>query len=63
MGLFFQGIQHAQLQGSGDDSKHGLDQGSLCAAGGKGATNKAISSACLCVEQAGAVCRWPYSPL
>lgn len=57
LGLFFQGIQHAQLQGSGGTSKHGLDQGSQCAAGGKDVTNKAIPSACLCTEQAGAMQR------
>lgn len=62
-GLFFQGIQHVHVQGSGGASKHGLDQGSLCAAGGKDATNKAIPSACLCMEQAGAMWRWPYLPL
>lgn len=47
-GLFFQGIQRSQLQGSGSASKHGLDQGSLCAAGDKDATNKAIPSARWC---------------
>lgn len=62
-GLFFQGIQHVQLQGSGGASKHGLDQGSVCAAGGKDATNKGIPSARLCTEQAGAVRRWPYPPI